>query len=317
MKKIVFALFAMSCALFAKPTVSTTILPTKYFVEQIAGDTLQVNTMVGKGADPHTYEPKPSEMKMVQNSDLYFAVGIEFDEIWLPKLAAAYPKMKIIRTEEGIEKMAMAAHHHDEHDAHHHHDAHDHGAHHDHKEHKAHHDHDEKEHHDHAEHHHHHDGLDPHIWLDPQLAKIQAKNIKDALTKQYPKNAKIYEANFDKFAKKLDELDAYAKQKLSSVKGKKFMVYHPSWGYFAHRYDLEQIAVEVEGKEPKPADLAELIEEAKEEKIKVIFVAPQFSKKAAQTIAAQTGAKVIEIDQLPLDWYETMKKTIDVFGENL
>ena len=95
------------------------------------------------------------------------------------------------------------------------------------------------------------------------------------------------------------------------------MVYHPSWGYFAHRYDLKQIAVEVEGKEPKPADLAELIEEAKEEKIKVIFVAPQFYKKAAQTIAAQTGAKVMEIDQLPLDWYETMKKTIDVFGENL
>lgn len=307
MKKLVFTLLTASCVAFAKPTVTTTILPTKYFVEQIAGDTLQVNTMVGKGADPHTYEPKPSEMKMLENSDLYFSVGIEFDEVWLPKLAASYPKMKIIRTEEGIEKMAMAAHHHDEHDHSAHHDDHDHDAHHEHgdKDREAH------------EHHHHHGGLDPHIWLDPQLVKIQAKNIKDALTKQYPKDAKIYEANFDKFAKKLDELDAYAKQKLAGVKGKKFMVYHPSWGYFAHRYDLEQIAVEVEGKEPKPADLAELIEETKEEKIKVIFVAPQFSKKAAQTIAAQTGAKVMEIDQLPLDWYETMKKTIDVFGENL
>ena len=187
MKKLVFTLLAASCVAFAKPTVTTTILPTKYFVEQIAGDTLQVNTMVGKGADPHTYEPKPSEMKMLENSDLYFAVGIEFDEVWLPKLAASYPKMKIIRTEDGITKMAMAEHHH-------------------------------------------HGGLDPHIWLDPQLVKIQAKNIKDALTKQYPKDAKIYEANFDKFAKKLDELDAYAKQKLAGVKGKKFMVYHPSWG---------------------------------------------------------------------------------------
>ena len=308
MKKLIFTLLAASCVAFAKPTVTTTILPTKYFVEQIAGDTLQVNTMVGKGADPHTYEPKPSEMKMLENSDLYFAVGIEFDEVWLPKLAASYPKMKIIRTEDGITKMAMAEHHH--------HDEHDHSAHHDDHDHDAHHEHGDKDHEAH-EHHHHHGGLDPHIWLDPQLVKIQAKNIKDALTKQYPKDAKIYEANFDKFAKKLDELDAYAKQKLAGVKGKKFMVYHPSWGYFAHRYDLEQIAVEVEGKEPKPADLAELIEEAKEEKIKVIFVAPQFSKKAAQTIATQTGAKVMEIDQLPLDWYETMKKTINVFGENL
>ena len=76
MKKLIFTLLAASCVAFAKPTVTTTILPTKYFVEQIAGDTLQVNTMVGKGADPHTYEPKPSEMKMLENSDLYFAVGI-------------------------------------------------------------------------------------------------------------------------------------------------------------------------------------------------------------------------------------------------
>lgn len=292
MKRIAFALAVTSSVLLAKPTVSTTILPTKYFVEKIAADTVDVNVMVGKGSDPHTYEPKPSQMKNVEKSDLYFAVGLEFDALWLKKFASSYPNMKIIHTQDGIEKIKMTKHSHHDHEGHEHHDHHEHEAHHEERQ-------------------------DPHIWLDPILAKIQAKNIKEALTKQYPKNAKLYEENFIKFAKELDDLDGYAKDKLKNIKNKKFMVYHPSWGYFAHRYGLEQLPVEVEGKEPKPGDLAELIEEAKEENIKVIFVAPQFSQKAAKTIAAQTGAKVMEIDQLPENWSEVMKQTIDTFSRNL
>mgnify|MGYP000222036334 FL=1 len=95
------------------------------------------------------------------------------------------------------------------------------------------------------------------------------------------------------------------------------MVYHPSWGYFAARYNLVQIPIEIEGKEPKPADLKELINKAKDEEIKVIFVAPQFSKKAANMIAKQTGAKVVEIDQLPENWLSEMQKTVDIFAEIL
>ena len=174
------------------------------------------------------------------------------------------------------------------------------------------HDHHEK---DHAEHE--HGNLDPHIWLDPILVKTQSKNILNALCQTYSEKCEKFSENEREFAKKLDELDEFAKANLKDLKNHKFIVYHPSWGYFAARYNLEQIAVEIEGKEPKPADLAHLIKEAKEENISVIFVAPQFSQKAAKLIAEQTGAKVISIDHLSENWLEEMKKTIEIISKSL
>lgn len=338
MKKIFTLLFLVTAYVFAKPVVTTSILPTKYFVEQIAGDTLSVNAMVTKGADPHTYEPKPAQMKALENSVLYFAVGIEFENTWLEKFNKIYPKLNIIATQNGIEKIPMQAHsHHDaDHHAHHHANEEDHHAHkhehdeahqHEHNEtgHNAHHEHSDAhvEHnhahheHNHSHEHHHHSGLDPHIWLDPMLVKIQAQNITNALISAFPENKALYSQNLAKFSQKLDELDKFIQNTLKSVKNRSFIVYHPSWGYFAKRYDLHQIPIEIEGKEPKPADLAHLIEEAKEHSIKVIFVAPQFSKKAANQVAKATGAKVVEIDQLPLNWESELRKTTEIFAKSL
>ena len=102
-------IFAFLClglvALYAKGQVSVSILPQQYFVKQIAGDAVEVNVMVGKGADPHTYEPKPKQMTALEKSDLYFAIGIEFEEAWLPKFQKSYPNLKIIKTDEGVEKI--------------------------------------------------------------------------------------------------------------------------------------------------------------------------------------------------------------------
>ena len=303
-------IFAFLClglvALYAKGQVSVSILPQEYFVKQIAGDAVEVNVMVGKGADPHTYEPKPKQMTALEKSDLYFAIGIEFEEAWLPKFQKSYPNLKIVKTDAGVEKIKFEGHH--EHADHNHDAKHEH-AHHDHKhEHAG---------HDHHDHEHHHGEFDPHIWLDPVLVKVQAKNIAAALIEKYPENKALFEANLAKFEAKLDELDGFIKNTLANVKNREFIVYHPSWGYFAKRYDLEQIAIEVEGKEPKPAELKELIEEAKEHGVKVIFVAPQFSKKAAQTIAKESGASVVEIDQLPLDWDAELRKTAQIFAKSL
>lgn len=338
MKKI-FLLSLVACAsVFAKPMVTTTILPTKYFVEQIAGDKIDVEALVVAGADPHTYEPKPSQMKSVENSDLHFAVGMEFDEIWLPKLQKQFPKLKVVKTDENIKKIQMTphvcSHNHDEHHEEHSHEKHidEKHDHHDHN--KEEHAHDEKHNHaehvhhkehehahkhieEHAHHEHNHDGLDPHIWLDPALVKIQADNITKALIEKYPEDKEFFEENLAKFKENLEKFDSITSEKLKDLKTNKFMVYHPSWGYFAKRYNLVQIPIEIEGKEPKPADLKELIKEAKEEGVKVIFVAPQFSQKSAKTIAKETGAKVVEIDQLPKDWFDEMQKTVDVFAKYL
>ncbi|MBR6952524.1 MAG: zinc ABC transporter substrate-binding protein [Campylobacter sp.] len=297
MKKSIILMAAISSLVLAKPIVSTTIMPTKFFIEQIAGDELEINVMVPSSADPHTYEPKPSQMKMLEKSDLYFEVGVEFDEIWLKKIAPDFKNVKFIKTQNGIEKIAMNSHHDHEKD-------HDHEKH---TEHKHNHDHEHDE----------HGNLDPHIWLDPILVKTQSKNILNALCEKYTQKCEKFNANFYAFEKKLDELDEFAKAKLKDLKESKFIVYHPSWGYFAIRYDLEQIAIEIEGKEPKPADLAKLIEESKEESVKVIFVAPQFSKKAALAIASASGANVEEIDHLSGDWLNEMKKTIEIISKSL
>lgn len=322
-KALMFLLFGASF-LLAKPIVTTSILPTKYFVEQIAGNTVDVNVMVGKGADPHTYEPKPTQMKNLEKSTLYFAVGIDFEHTWLDRFKKSYPNLIIVNTADGIEKIQMASHEHEEHDHDAKHEDHDHEAdhkhdvHHDHEDHDHDTDHKHDDHEAHEEHHHHHhDGLDPHIWLDPILVKTQAKTIADALIKAFPKNKDLYSKNLDKFIANLDSLDKFIENELKNVKNRSFIVYHPSWGYFAKRYNLVQIPIEIEGKEPKIADLTELIKEAKEENIKVIFVAPQFSKKSANLIAKETNASVVEIDQLPQNWEESMKQTAIVFAKSL
>ena len=300
MKKLIILTAATFSLVFAKPIVSTTIMPTKFFIEQIVGDELEINVMVPSSADPHTFEPKPSQMKMLEKSDLYFEVGMEFDEIWLKKISSDFKSVKFIKTQSGIEKIAMSSHHDHEDDDEK-----------DHAEHK----HEHEKDHDHAKHD--HGNLDPHIWLDPILVKTQSKNILNALCETYGEKCEKFSANFAEFEKKLDGLDEFAKSNLKDLKGAKFIVYHPSWGYFAKRYDLEQIAIEIEGKEPKPADLAHLIEEAKEEGAKVIFVAPQFSKKAATAIADESGASVVEIDHLSANWLEEMKKTIEIISKSL
>ena len=138
-------IFAFLClglvALYAKGQVSVSILPQQYFVKQIAGDAVEVNVMVGKGADPHTYEPKPKQMTALEKSDLYFAIGIEFEEAWLPKFQKSYPNLKIVKTDEGVEKIKFEGHHeHADHD----HDAKHEHANHDHK-----HEHASHDHHDH------------------------------------------------------------------------------------------------------------------------------------------------------------------------
>lgn len=280
MRKIMLFLAFGLGFLVAKPIVSVSILPTKFFVQKIAGDTLEVNVMVKQGADPHTYEPKPNDMKNLAKSELFFAVGIEYENTWLPKFQKSFPNLKIIKTQEGIELMEMEEHHH--------HDGED----------------------IHCQHEH---GLDPHIWLDPILVKEQARNIYKALASNFAQNSEIYRQNLAKFEKELDELDEFIKTSLKDLKDRSFIVYHPSWGYFAKRYDLEQISIEIEGKEPKPAELARLIKRAKQEGSSVIFVQPQFSKKAANQIAKEINAKVVEIDQLEYDFENGLKNIVKIF----
>ncbi|RXJ75496.1 cation ABC transporter substrate-binding protein [Arcobacter sp. F155] len=326
MKNILITFFAFTAILFSKE-VTVSIVPQKFFVEKISGDKINVNVMVKPGASPATYEPKVSQMKKLANSEIYFAIGVPFENAWLEKFENANKDMKIVDTSEGIKKIEMAAHSHHDHDEHlakheengnTQHDHEDEHAHHDHDgpEHNhAHHDH-EDEHKDHDEHKeektddhgHEHTGLDPHIWLEPTLVKNQAKIIYRELVKIDPENKEFYKKNLQTFLIELESLDAQLKSILKKYEHKAFMVFHPSWGYFAKKYHLEQIAIEIEGKEPKPSQLVELIEEAKKHDIKVVFVAPQFSKKGAKTISGTIKSNVVVIDPLAENWDKNLLK---------
>jgi len=284
MKKIVLVLSFSFMSLFANNLkVTVSIVPQKYFVEQIAEDKVQVNVMVRAGFSPATYEPQTSQMKLLSDSQVYFSIGVPFENAWLEKFEDANRKMLLVDTSKGITKLEMSEHdhHEDEHEKEHH---------------------DEKEKDNHHDEEHHEDGLDPHVWLDPLLVKIQAKTIYETLVQIDKKNTDFYTKNYHVFLGKLDELDKKLETKLKNVSKSEFMVFHPSWGYFAKRYNLEQIVVEKEGKEPKPKEIVELIKEAKEHGIKVVFVSPQFSQKAAKTIASSIKGKVVNIDHLAYDY---------------
>jgi zinc transport system substrate-binding protein len=232
---------------------------------------------------------------------LYFAIGVSFENVWLSKIAAANPKMKIVHTDQGIEKLPMASHHHHE---------------------------DEEEDHDaeepghsvadnNSESHDETAGLDPHIWLSPPLVKIQVQTIRDALIEADSAHKNDYEANFRQFAGSLDQLDTDLKNIFSGKEGLQFMVFHPAWGYFAHAYGLTQVPVEMEGKEPKPAQLTELIRHAREKNIRVIFVQPQFSSKSAEMIAKEIGGRVAVADPLAESWMENLRTLAESFKSAL
>jgi zinc transport system substrate-binding protein len=263
-------------------TAFVSIEPQSYFVKRIGGDLVDIQVMVPPGADAHTYEPKPRQMVRLSRAKLYFAVGIEFEEAHLDKIISNNPNLKVIHTDKGIEKIPMKANHHEA------------GVH------------DDADHHEHQ-------SLDPHIWLSPPLVKIQAETILNALKEVDPAHKGQYEANCSNFIKEIDQLDTELKNVFKGKSEMQFICFHPAWGYFAKAYGLEQVPVEIEGKEPKPARLEELIRHARENKIKVIFAQPQFSAKSARVVADEIGGQVIFTDPMAYDWLTNMRNVAEKF----
>jgi zinc transport system substrate-binding protein len=264
-------------------------------VQQIGKERVTVGVMVQPGANPATYEPKPSQMAALATTAIYFAIGVPFERSWLENIAAANPRLRVVHTDGGIEKRPMAARlfGHGAGDA----PRPDPGGHETHPRSPA--------------------GLDPHIWLSPPLVKIQARTIRAALQETDPAHAGRYEANYREFIARLDQLDADLKRSFAGKTGLPFMVFHPSWGYFAQAYGLRQVPIEMEGKNPKPAQLQALIRQARTSGIKVIFVQPQFSAKSAQLVAREIGGRVVVADPLAEDWMANLRAVAATFRSAL
>ncbi|QJB57210.1 zinc ABC transporter substrate-binding protein [Pseudodesulfovibrio sp. zrk46] len=280
-------LLAPATAAMAKPIVFVSIVPQLYFVDRIAGDLVDTRVLVKPNANPHMYEPTPSQMAALSKAKAYFAIGITLEEAWLPRINGANPSLRIVSTQEGIKKIPMATHegHADKHE----HEEHEHGT------------------------------LDPHIWLDPVRAQTIARNTCQGLIKADPQNKNTYEANLAALLSEIKNTDNTITKIMHRIPSDKrsFLVFHPSWGYFADRYNLNQMAIEAEGKEPGPKDLAQIIKLARENGIKVIFVAPQFSQKAARVIANEINAQVVPLDPLSEDWENNLLKAAQAFEASL
>ncbi|MEA3371904.1 MAG: zinc ABC transporter substrate-binding protein [Campylobacterota bacterium] len=269
MKKMLFILLGLlSVTAYAKPMVIVSILPQQVFVEKIAKDKVDVTLMVKPGNSPHSYEPKPSQMISISKADIYFSIDVEFEHTWLDRFKSQNRELKFVNISENVSKLGMAEHHH-------------------HEEHEK--------------------GFDPHTWTSPKNVKIMAKSIYETLVEIDPENESFYKSNLDDFIKEIEFTDTQIKDILKDIEPKsKFMVFHPSWGYFANEYSLIQIAVEVDGKKPKPKEIIAVINEAKEESVRVIFTQPEFSDKSAQIIAKEANVSVKKISPLNPNWSKNL-----------
>ncbi|MEA3309388.1 MAG: zinc ABC transporter substrate-binding protein [Chloroflexota bacterium] len=282
---LLFLLLLSGCVKIPAPvdeshaaTLSATvsILPQRYFVERIGGAHVAVTVMVQPGESPATYEPEPAQLVALNAADLYFSIGVPFERAWLTKFAATNPEMLVVDTAEGIERRPISR------------DATETSG----------------------------ENLDPHIWLSPALVKVQAQNIYRALVQLDPEREVEYQANLDAFLADIEVLQAEIQATLQDSTGERFMVFHPSWGYFADEFGLQQLPIESGGQEPSAQELAGIIATAQAEGIRVIFAQPEFSTKAAEMIAQEIGGKVQLISPLALDWLANMRRATIAFAES-
>lgn len=288
---ITFLSILLLTACVNKPTegniVTVTIEPQRYFAEKIAGDKFKINCVVPAGQSPETYDPTPQQMIQVGKSIAYLRIGpIGFEQAWMDKIRENNPKLEIFDTSEGMKLLTDT-----EEDAH----AHDHACH-DHDAHAA----------EDAHHHHHHGGVDPHIWSSIAGAKVVAWNTLNAFIALDPDNTEYFWKNYNELVDEIDKTETEIKQLLDPLTDRTFIIYHPALTYFADEFNLIQLCIEMDGKEPSPAQLKMLVETARENNARVVFIQQEFDQKNAELIAKETGCKLTVINPLAYDWSKEM-----------
>lgn len=265
--------------------VAATIQPLADFCRNVGGELVEVKLLVPSGASPHTFEPTVRQMRFISDADVFVYNGLDL-ETWITNVvkkagndglvevaAAGYiPEFELIE--------AGAGHcHGDEGDEGESDEVRDEGC-----------SHERDESHDHE-----HGVYDTHVWLDPDLAVYQVEAIRDGFAKADPDNEETYAKNAEEYIAELKELGDYVKGETSTFTRRKFVSFHPAFVYYAHRYGLEQVGVieELPGKEPSAGEIADLVNTMKEQGVQVIFTEPQFSPRAAEAIAVETGAEVV------------------------
>ena len=252
-----------------KIKILVSISPQKYFVEKIGGNKVVVDVLIPAGTNPHLYDPTPRQLINVAGATIYFYNGnMDFEKSWVNNLIESNPNLIHVKLSDDIELLA-------DHEYTGHHDGHSHG-------------------------------IDPHTWLSPANARIIAAHIKNTLSKQYPGHSAFFEENYNKFVTETADLEKEIEAKLSSLSNRKFMIFHPTLSYYAKQFDLEQISIEFEGKEPTPKHLRASIDLAKKSGIQTIFIQKEFDMNNASIIANELDGNLVQIDPLSEDWNDNL-----------
>lgn len=276
---LLLALSLIGSTAVAELQVAVAIAPQKYLLERIAGSRVRVLLVVPPGQSVETYEPTPRLMSELGTVRLYLRIGLPFETVWLSKVEGLYPAMKVVDVAIGIERLPMGEHHHGE------------GV-------------------PQA-----HEQFDPHIWLAPKLLMTQAANMRDALIAADPAEAAGYRQGYSELAQELTALDQQLATLLAARRGTAFMVYHPAFGYFAEAYGLRQIAIEREGKFPGARSLAQLIEEGKQARVRLILAEQQTDRRLAEMVAGSLGARVVMVDHLTENVPDTLRQLGTLLAE--
>lgn len=255
-----------------KPVISVSIAPQQYFIGKLAGDRVDVNVMVPPGASPATYEPTAIQLGKLEHSVMYMKIGhLGYELSWMDRISSLNPSMEVVDLSKGIKLMRSL----ETEEPHPHHD-------------------------------HNHRGIDPHTWMSARNAKIIASAIYKSLLQLLPGDRDFVTSNYGVLMQDLDSLDNTIARMLSGAGRRSFMIYHPALTYFARDYDLEQIPLELEGKDPSPGHMKKIADLGNELHIPVIFIQSQFDQKNAQVLAEETGAEIVPINPLDTAWYKQM-----------
>ena len=283
----IFLLFASGC--MQKPTgkeslkmVTVSILPQKYFVERVADTLLQVKVLVPPGSSPETYEPTPIQLKDLNNSLAYFSLGLlDFEKNTLNKLHSQNANVKFVNHSLELSLIEGQCDHNHSHEAEHNH------------------------------------AYDPHVWTSPREVKTMVKSIERNLSELLPEHKNLFSANAEAFIAEIDSLDKLMEESFTKVKSRKLFIFHPAFTYLARDYGLEQISLEEEGKSPSMKHLKSILQQAKGEGAKTIFIQKEFDAKTAETIANDINGRVVVVNPLEENWLENMKKTVLLINDAL
>lgn len=291
MKYILILILAVICCACTKSDiksdnsklkVTASIVPLADIAKSIGGDKVEVTFIIPPGANPHVFEPSPSQLANLSKSDVFIFVGLGL-EFWKDKFVGSVSKssLEMVEVSDGLDILE---------------DPHEHGE--------------ACNHHEHS-----HSLGNPHVWLSPKRVIEFVPKIESAFCKIKPQNSSYYKENTLKLNAELEELDKECRQLSKNLKNKKFLSQHASWVYFAEDYGFEQSGAieEFPGKEPSPAHMKKVIDLAKKTGTKVIITDKQLSPKAAEVVAEDGNLKVVVLDPMgnqDMSYIELMRHNI-------